>query len=146
MAGKGKVPQTNEPTFFNRVRPSQVDLAGFWTREQGESFCGVLLKYVPNDKKGPTKARPFFIFKVTSGKPTIAVEGEADTRTAESQECIGVAANWSMTSVVDKVSDIGKQLRLTVTGTADNPNGGKPMILIDVADVITNKSDEDVPF
>lgn len=143
-----KVAQSNEPTFFKRKRPSQVDLAGFWTREQGSSFTGVLVKYVPNDKKGANKARPFFIFKVTSGSPTINVEGEEDNRTAQSQEYIGVAANWSVTSVVDKVTDIGKLMRLTVTGEAENPNGGKPMILIDVevSEGSPPANDDDVPF
>jgi len=141
-----KKAQSNEPTFFKRKRPSQVDIAGFWTRNMSDTFCGVLVKYVPNDKKGPGKARPFFIFKVTSGTPIINVEGESD-REAEAQEYIGVAANWSVNSVIDKVTDIGKLMRLTVTGESENPNGGKSMILIDVeVSEGSAPASEDVPF
>ena len=127
-----KKSEDKTPTFFKRARPSQVDLAGFWKRGQGDTFTGVLVKYVPNDKAGLLKARPFFIFKVTSGKPEINIQGQDEPVIAELQDYIGVAANWSLTSVVDKVEDIGRTLRLTVTGTAPNPNGGKEMTLIDV--------------
>jgi hypothetical protein len=69
-----------------------------------------------------------------------------DKRKAETQEYIGVAANWSLTSVVDKVADIGKLMRLTVTGESPNPHGGNPMTLIDVEVNETTNSTEDVPF
>jgi hypothetical protein len=127
-----KKSEDKTPTFFKRARPSQVDLAGFWNRGQGDTFTGVLVKYVPNDKAGLLKARPFFIFRVTSGKPEINIQGQDEPVIAELQDYIGVAANWSLTSVIDKVEDIGRTLRLTVTGKAPNPNGGKEMTLIDV--------------
>jgi len=124
-------------SFFQRKGPSNVDLSGFWNREIGSTLVGALVKYVPNDKGGPKKAKPFFILKVvkpSEGKAsdaTIAVEGEKD-RKAKVGDYVGVGANWSIRSVVDNVKDIGKVVRLTVTGTAPNPNGGKDMTLIDV--------------
>ena len=122
--------------FSKRKGPSQVDIAGFWTRNQGESLTGKLTKFVPNDKAGPKKAKPFFIFEITvPGKTTMVVteEGKKEvTRQVKAGEYVGVSANWSIRSVVDNVADLGKTMRLTVTGTAPNPNGGKDMILIDV--------------
>jgi hypothetical protein len=134
--------------FFQRKGPSNVDLSGFWTREIGSILVGALIKYVPNDKAGPKKAKPFFIVKVvkpSDGKATdatITVEGEKD-RKAKLGDYVGVGANWSIRSVVDSVKDIGKVVRLTVTGKATNPNGGKDMTIIDVE---VDEQEEKTPF
>jgi hypothetical protein len=64
-------------------------------------------------------------------------------RKAKVGEYVGVGANWSINSVIDKVTDIGKVVRMTVTGTAPNPNGGKDMTLIDVE---VDDGSEPTPF
>jgi hypothetical protein len=136
-------------SFIKRTAPTNVDLAGFWTRKQGETLTGRLVKFVPN-AKDPKHVRPFFIFQVTDAGPTISVADEApkkgkkptrSERAAEVGEYVGVAANYALTSTLDASQDEGKVCRLTVNGTAPNPNGPVPMILIDVEVV-----DESTPF
>ena len=125
-------------SFFKRKSPSNVDITGFWSRGQGEVLIGRLIKHVANDSKGPKNARPFFIFELVETKDTgkikatLNVEDDDKPVKAGAGMFAGVAANWALTSVIDKVTDIGKVMKMTVTGEAENPNGGKPMKLIDV--------------
>jgi hypothetical protein len=139
-------------SFFKRKGPSNVDLSGFWTRKVDEVLVGALIKFVANDKLGPKKAKPFYILKIVDpvdgpkSKCTIAVFEEGKPvveRKAKVGEYVGVGANWSINSVIDKVTDIGKVVRMTVTGTAPNPNGGKDMTLIDVE---VDDGSEPTPF
>ena len=124
-------------SFFKRTSPSNIELTGFWTREKGSVLCGNLRKYVPNDKD-PKHKRPFFIFEVSDLAPSTATlatedeEGHVASKEAEPGDFVGVSANYALTSTLDKVEDIGKLVRMTITGTAPNPNGKQPMILIDV--------------
>jgi hypothetical protein len=137
-------------SFSKRTAPTNVDLAGFWTRTQGETLTGRLVKFVPNNKDAK-HVRPFFIVQVTVAGPTISVADEApkkgkkvtrDERAAEVGEYVGVAANYALTSTLDISKDGGKVCRLTISGTAPNPNGPVPMILIDVE----VDDDESAPF
>lgn len=130
-----------------RSTPSNVEISGFWTRKQGETLCGVLIKYVANNKD-PKHVRPFFIFEVKNpenGKQTDATisvgrdeppkkgkKAEREEREAVVGEFVGVAANYALASTIDYTKDTGKLCRMTVSGTATNPNGPVPMILIDV--------------
>ena len=119
-------------SWVQRKSPSNVDITGFWNRTQGELLQGILLKYVSNDKQGVKKAKPFIIIQSTKASTaTLNIEGEKD-RKVKVGDYVGVSANWSIRSVLDMITDIGKEIRLTVNGTAVNPNGGKPMILFDV--------------
>jgi hypothetical protein len=129
-------------SFFKRKGPSNVDITGFWNRCQGEVLQGKFLKFVPNDRN-PKQAKPFIIVLASDGTANIQIEGEKKPRKVKAGDFVGVSANWSIKSVLDMVKDIGKEVRLTVTGTADNPNGGKPMVLFDVE---VDEPDEQPPF
>jgi hypothetical protein len=132
-------------SFFKRKGPSNIDINGFWNREQGEVLQGKFLKFVPNDRN-PKQAKPFIIIQATGGTAQITTEGEKKPHKVKAGEYVGVSANWSIKSVLDMVKDIGKEVRLTVTGTAPNPNGGKPMVLFDVEVDEPDEPDEQPPF
>ena len=129
-------------SFFMRKGPSNIEITGFWTREQAEVLQGKFLKFVPNDKN-PKQAKPFVIIQATEGTSTIAIEGEKKPRKVKAGDFVGVGANWSIRSVLDMVTDIGKEVRLTVTGTAPNPNGKIPMVLFDIE---VDEPEEKTPF
>ena len=146
-------------SFRTRATQANIDLSGFWVRNQGETLCGKLVKFVPNDKD-PKHIRPFFIFLVTANDstdnvPTISVtadgktkkgkKGAREERLAEVGDYVGVAANYALTSTLDISKDAGKACRLTVNGTAPNPNGPIDMILITV-EVDDGVDDESVPL
>jgi len=127
-------------SFFKRTSPANVDMSGFWMRPMGETLTGRLIKFVPNNKD-PKHVRPFFIFQLTVAGVSLSVEeevtkkgkkGDRTTQLGEVGDYVGAAANYALTSTLDPVKDIGKICRLTVTGTAPNPNGPVPMTLIDV--------------
>jgi hypothetical protein len=130
--------------FFQRKGPSNIGITGFWTRTNEEVLQGKFLKFVPNDKD-PKKAKPFIIVKATDGTATLQVEGEKKPRKAKAGDYVGVSANWSIRSLLDMTTDIGKEVRLTVVGTTENPNGGKPMVIFS-AEVDEPEKDTDVPF
>jgi len=109
-----------------------IDLAGFWNRAVGSVLVGKLLKFVPNDKD-PKHVRPFYIV-VAGPSPGafINVEGDDSNVPVTEGAFVGIAANWSITSQLDKVKDIGKLCRFTVDGVKSNPNGGKDMVMVTV--------------
>jgi hypothetical protein len=111
---------------------STIDLTGFWTRTVGTVLTGKVVKFVPNNKD-PKHVRPFFIFCAEDSPGAFAnIEGQAENVAIKAGDYIGVAANWAITSQLDSVKDIGKRVRLTVDGEKENPNGGKPMVMITV--------------
>lgn len=110
-----------------------IDLAGFWNRAVGSVLTGKLLKFVPNDKD-PKHIRPFYIV-VAVGKNDGVYLNVADDDSyvpVEEGDFVGIAANWAVTSQLDKVKDIGRVCRFTVDGEKPNPNGGKDMVMITV--------------
>jgi len=110
-----------------------IDLAGFWNREVRSVLTGKLLKFVPNDKD-PKHVRPFYIIVAvgTNEGAYLNVEGDASNVPVKEGDFVGIAANWSVTSQLDKVKDIGKLCRFTVDGVKSNPNGGKDMVMVTV--------------
>lgn len=119
------------PKFVKRHAQTSLPISGFWARTQGETLTGKLCKFVPNEKKGAKNAKPFFIVEVTEATATLNTE-DGDSRPIVKGDFVGVSANWSLKSQLDATADIGKLVRLTVSGEAPNPNGGKAMILFDV--------------
>jgi hypothetical protein len=120
---------------FVKRSSSNVKLTGFWNRAIGEVLTGKLLKFVPNDKdkKNP---RPFYI--VEAVKPakgeqaTLNIEGEKGPVAVKGGEFVGVAANWSLSNQIEIADDAGKMVQIAAVSLAENPNGGKPMIIVEV--------------
>lgn len=123
---------------FQKRGSSNVVLAGFWNREVGQVLTGKLLKFVPNDSN-PKKVRPFYILEAEAPakgeKATLNVEGKETAVNVKNGDFVGVQANWSLTSQLDKVLDIGNRLRITVDGTKPSPQDDKKMMTLVTVEV-----------
>jgi hypothetical protein len=130
--------------WFQRESPSNFDIEGFWDRAEGAVLQGKFVKHIPN-AKNPKQPKPFCVFKITADTgASINVEGEKKPIKAVVGQYVGVSASWSLKSQLDMVNDIGKEVRLTGLGTADNPNGKIPMTLLKVE--VNEPDDTNTPF
>lgn len=126
---------------FQKRGSSNVELSGFWTRTVGEVLTGKLIKFVPNIKnpKNENSARPFYIFEVE--KPakgeaaTLNVEDVEKPVAVKGGEFVGVAANWSINSQLDKVTDVGKRIRITSDKTMPSPQDDKKVMRLMTVEV-----------
>ena len=113
---------------------SDDQIAGFWTRKQGESITGLLSKRVPNDKG--KEARPFYLVKLTVDGGTVASE-EKETPGVKG-DLIGVAESYALRELANH---IGALIRLTAIEPVKNPHGGNPM-----HQFVIEIDDEPAPF
>jgi hypothetical protein len=119
---------------FQKRGNSNVELSGFWTRTIGETITGKFLKFVPNIKnpKNENSARPFVIVeleKPAKGETcTINIEDVKDPVQVKGGEFVGIAANWSIKSQLDMVTDIGKRIRIHSDKTMPSPQDDKKVM------------------
>lgn len=123
---------------FQKRESYNVELNGFWNRGIGETITGKLLKFVPNDKN-PKKARPFFVVETekpsNKEKAMLNVEGQENPVQVTGGEIVGISANWSITSQLDIVTDIGKRIRITCDKTIPSPQDDKKVMYLMTVEV-----------